>query len=472
MNKKNVYINTIGCQMNVYDSAQMARVLKLKNYEFVDSYTNADLIIVNTCAIREKAVQKVYSFLGRLNTLKKKKPRLKVVVSGCVAQQQGAKLIDRFHQIDIVLGTHAISRLPELLQRVDEDQQPIVEIEMSEKILETAPPEITKTQKKEVNGFVTIMRGCDNYCTYCVVPYVRGRETSRMPESIIDEIKILVQSGVREITLLGQNVNSYGVKEKMTSFPELLTMVNDIDGLERIRFVTSHPKDLSDQLIELFGSLSKVCNHIHLPVQSGSNHILKKMNRKYTRQAYLEKIAKLRKASSGIGITTDFIVGFPGETEEDFNDTIGLLETVQFDSVFAFEYSDRPEAPAARFSDKIDSDVKRQRLQRLFKLQKEITRKKHHSLIGQTFSVLIEGESKNQRKNISTSATVELSGRTSENRIVNFNGSSEWRIDIDSLKGQNVIVRINKAFSNSLFGVLLENQLEHLRTEGDHSYVA
>jgi tRNA-2-methylthio-N6-dimethylallyladenosine synthase len=472
MNKKNVYINTIGCQMNVYDSLQMAKVLKLKNYESIDSFSDADLIIVNTCAIREKAVQKVYSFLGRLSSLKKKKPYLKVVVAGCVAQQQGETLIDRFPQVDIVLGTHAISQLPELLQRVEDFPQPIVEIEMSEKIMETAPSGIAETQKKEVNGFVTIMRGCDNYCTYCVVPYVRGRETSRKPESIIDEIKILVQSGVKEITLLGQNVNSYGVKEKMTSFPELLVMVNDIEGLERIRFVTSHPKDLSDELIESFGSLSKVCNHIHLPVQSGSNHILKKMNRKYTRETYLERIDKLRAVSSGIGITTDFIVGFPGETDDDFNETIGLIETVEFDSVFAFEYSDRPEAPAARFSDKIDADTKHLRLQRLFKLQKEITRRKHHCLIGQTFSVLIEGASKNQLKKISTSSTVELSGRTSENRIVNFNASADWRIDIDALKGETVDVKINKAFSNSLFGVLLENQLEHLRAKGDHTYVA
>jgi len=245
MNKKNVYINTIGCQMNVYDSDQMVKVLQLNNYDPVDSISIADLIIVNTCAIREKAVQKVYSFLGRLNSLKKKKPQLKVVVAGCVAQQQGAKLIDRFPQVDIVLGTHAISQLPELLQKVEKYSHPITEVEMSDKILETKPSVIAKTKNKEVSGFVTIMRGCDNYCTYCVVPYVRGRETSRKPESIITEIKGLVQTGVKEITLLGQNVNSYGVKEKMTSFSELLAMVNDIDGLERIRFVTSHPKDLS-----------------------------------------------------------------------------------------------------------------------------------------------------------------------------------------------------------------------------------
>ncbi|MCD6584944.1 MAG: tRNA (N6-isopentenyl adenosine(37)-C2)-methylthiotransferase MiaB [Desulfobacteraceae bacterium] len=472
MNKKNVFINTIGCQMNVYDSSQMAKLLKHKNYESVDSYTNADLIIVNTCAIREKAVQKVYSFLGRLSDLKKKNTRLKIVVAGCVAQQQGAKLIKRFPQIDIVLGTHAINQLPDLLSRIEDSSSPIVRIAFSEKIHETASPAISVTQKEKVSDFVTIMQGCDNYCTYCVVPYVRGREISRKPESIIKEIQMMVYSGLKEITLLGQNVNSYGVKEGLTSFPELLAMVNDIDGLERIRFVTSHPKDLSDQLIESFGKLNKVCNHIHLPVQSGSNHILTKMNRKYTREAYLEKIEKLRAVSPGIGITSDFIVGFPGETEQDFNDTLGLIETVQFDSVFAFEYSDRLEAPASRFSDKINSAVKRNRLQRLFTLQKEITKKKNQSLIGQTFSVLIEGESKNQLKNISTSETVELSGRTSENRIVNFDGSPEWVIDIESLKGETVNVEIVKAFSNSLFGVLLKSQIEHLKSEEGHFHVA
>ena len=471
MNQKKLYINTIGCQMNVYDSGQMAKVLKIENYETVDLYTNADLIIVNTCAIREKAVQKVYSFLGRLNDLKKKKPGLKVVVAGCVAQQQGVKLIKRFPQVDIVLGTHAINQLPDLLKKIEQFPQSIVATEMSEKIHETTIPGIATAKHRDVTGFVTIMRGCDNYCTYCVVPYVRGREISRKPKSIINEIRMLVQSGVKEITLLGQNVNSYGVKEGLTSFPDLLAMVNDIDGLERIRFVTSHPKDLSDQLVESFGNLDKVCNHIHLPIQSGSNHILKKMNRKYTREAYLEKIEKLRAVSPDISITTDFIVGFPGETEEDFDHTIGLMDTVQYDSVFAFEYSDRPEAPASRFLDKIDSEVKHRRLLRLFKLQKEITKKKHQSLIGQTFSVLIEGGSKNQLKKISPSATIELSGRTSENVIVNFDGP-DWGIDIGLLKGQTVDVKIIKVFSNSLFGVLSKHQIEYLKSEGDHSHVA
>lgn len=472
MKTKKVYINTIGCQMNVYDSERMLRLLADDNYTQTSSFGNADLVIVNTCAIREKAVQKVHSFLGRMQALKKKNPFLTVVVAGCVAQQQGAELIERFPQVNIVMGTHAVDQLPGLLRRVKADGKPIVEVALTETIHEKPTQTVTIPGEKGVTGFVTIMRGCDNYCTYCVVPYVRGREISRAPEAIIAEIQALAQSGVKEITLLGQNVNSYGVKQGLTSFPELLAMVNDIDHLERIRFVTSHPKDLSDQLIASFGTLHKLCNHIHLPVQSGADPVLKRMNRKYTRAAYLEKIAKLRLASPDIAISTDFIVGFPGETDTDFNDTIDLMKTVKFDSLFAFEYSDRPEAPATRFSDKIASDVKYQRLQTLLDLQKEITADNHAALLGRVFPVLIEGESKNQQKKPAVPSIVELSGRTSENRIVNFAIPSDSLLDMDVLKGQIIHIRIEKAFLNSLRGVAVENQTEFLKPERRHSHVA
>lgn len=458
--------------MNVYDSARMESVLKGKNYQPCASFSSADLIVVNTCAIREKAVQKVYSFLGRLTPLKKRNPRLRIIVAGCVAQQQGMRLVERFPQVDLVLGTHMVHRLPDLLDEIQGDVPPLIETGFSETIAESPAALSAGGFSGNVSAFVTIMRGCDNYCTYCVVPYVRGREISRSPESIIGEIRAMVAAGVREITLLGQNVNSYGVKEKMTSFPELLAMINDIEGLERIRFVTSHPKDLSDDLVRAFGNLKKLCNHIHLPVQSGSDRILKKMNRKYTRQAYLEKIEKLRRVSPDIAITTDFIVGFPGETDEDFTDTLTLIESVQYDTAFAFEYSDRPEAPASGFSGKIETSVKNERIQQLFALQKEITQKNRRLLEGRTFSVLIDGESRNQLKKIGTSTVIQLSGRTSENRIVNFDFPGHWGIDFDLLKGQTVDVEIVDALSNSLRGVLKDPQIEYPKAKGGHSHVA
>jgi len=444
--------------MNVYDSGRMQRLLNDENYIHTSLPENADLVIVNTCAIREKAVQKVHSFLGRMKALKKKNPALKVVVAGCVAQQEGGRLIERFPQVNIVMGTHAVDRLPDFLRRVQEDGSPIVETALTETILENPSKTAAAPGDASVSGFVTIMRGCDNYCTYCVVPYVRGREVSREPGAIIAEIEAMVRSGVKEITLLGQNVNSYGVKEGMTSFPELLGKVNDIDGLLRIRFVTSHPKDLSDELIAAFGMLSKLCNHIHLPVQSGANPVLKRMNRKYTREIYLEKIDRLRSVSKDIAISTDLIVGFPGETDADFNDTLDLMKTVKYDSLFAFEYSDRPEAPAARFSDKLPPEVKYQRLQTLLDLQKNIIAANHAGLPGRVFPVLIEGESKNQQKKPAVPGIIELSGRTSENRIVNFPVPADSSLDMNTLKGQIVNIRIEKTFLNSLQGVLVPAQ--------------
>jgi tRNA-2-methylthio-N6-dimethylallyladenosine synthase len=472
MTIKKAHINTIGCQMNVYDSGRMSEILKSENYQMTGSYADADLIIVNTCAIREKAVQKVYSFLGRLRTLKKRNKKLTVAVAGCVAQQEGQKLIDRFPLVDIIMGTHTVHQLAEILRSFQKNRQPLILTDMSEKIIEINTTEKVNKKPAEVSSFVTIMRGCDNYCSYCVVPYVRGKEVSRQPRSIIAEIERLVESGVKEITLLGQNVNSYGVKEGLTSFPDLLAMVNNVNGLERIRFVTSHPKDLSDSLIESFGTLSKLCNHIHLPVQSGSNRILKKMNRKYTREEYLEKIAKLRTISPDIAITTDFIVGFPGETENEFNETLELIKTVKFDSLFAFAYSDRPEAPARKFKQKIDDIVKNQRLRSLLNLHEEISKQTQASLVGKVFSVLVEGSSKNQIKKIRSSSAHELSGRTSENRIVNFDCPLDLISEVSQLKGQILNVKIEKVYSNSLKGIVIDNQKEFLKIERGHSHVA
>ena len=323
---KSLYIHTIGCQMNVYDSEQIAARLSDMGYEQVSLPESADLIILNTCTIRAKAEQKAYSFLGRLARLKAKRPALIIGVGGCVAQQDGKKIVKRLPFIDIVFGTKAIDRLPAIIRTIESGRGPVVDTELADTqpasdfyvIDEPLPP---------VSRFVTIMRGCDNFCSYCVVPYVRGRETSREPDGIVEEIKSLVDTGVKEVTLLGQNVNSYGKKEGLCSFAELLARINDIEGLLRIRFTTSHPKDLDSDLIQCFGRLEKLCRHIHLPVQSGSNTVLKQMNRKYTRELYLDKVAKLRDTCPDIALTSDIIVGFPGEFSTEFQKNTGSDST-------------------------------------------------------------------------------------------------------------------------------------------------
>lgn len=439
--------------MNVYDSEQIARGLKSLRYEMTSSIKNADLIIVNTCAIREKAEQKVFSFLGRLAGLKKKKPDLIIGVGGCVAQQEGTRMLERVPHLDLVFGTNAIDRLPIAIQTIASKKCRIVDIEMSDQIKEL---DFVKNgiNNGEVSRFVTIMQGCDNYCTYCVVPYVRGRETSRNPENIINEIRCLVESGVREVTLLGQNVNSYGIKEGLCTFPELLRRINDVDGLLRIRFTTSHPKDLSEDLIAAFKDLDKLCHHIHLPIQSGSNRILKRMNRRYTREIYLEKVDKLRNTCSEIAITSDIIVGFPGETRSDFNETLDLIDMVEFDGLFAFKYSDRPNASAARFSGKIPEDEKKERLQHVLDLQDYFTSSKNKALKGSIQSVLVEGFSKKQNRinTQNSSQGAQWTGRTSTNKIVNFYQSHDITSCDESVVGQMLNVRILQAFSHSLWG--------------------
>lgn len=453
MKTKQLYINTIGCQMNVYDSEQMAKGLKVLGYKLTPLPEKADLIIVNTCAIREKAEQKVFSFLGRLSGLKRKKPDLIIGMGGCVAQQEGPKILQRVPHLDLVFGTHAIGRLPGIIKTIASKKCRIVDIEMSQQI-----EELDFIQDKHHNGkvasFVTIMQGCDNYCTYCVVPYVRGRETSRNPEKIINEIFCLVESGVREVTLLGQNVNSYGNKEGLCTFPELLARVNEIDRLLRIRFTTSHPKDLSTDLMLAFKDLDKICNHIHLPIQSGSNRVLKRMNRKYSRKLYLEKIDKLRNICSDIAITSDIIVGFPGETRTDFEETLDLIKKVEFDGLFAFKYSDRPNAAATRFEDKISEKEKKERLQQVLTLQSHFTTQKNKELVGSTQSILVEGLSKKQTRidKHTMNHDVQWTGRTSGNKIVNFSRGDDAIPCDEILTGRMVNVRILKAHSHSLWG--------------------
>ena len=472
MRTKYLYMNTIGCQMNVYDSDQIARCLKSLHYEMTPSLERADLIIVNTCAIRKKAEQKVFSFLGRLAGLKRKRPDLIIAVGGCVAQQEGAKILQRLPHLDLVFGTHAIDRLPDAVQTIAAKKCRIVDIQMADQIKE--PDFIANgCDGKHVTRFVTIMQGCDNYCTYCVVPYVRGRESSRRPENIIQEIRQFVDSGVREVTLLGQNVNSYGKKENLCTFVELLRRINDIESLLRIRFTTSHPKDLSPELILAFNDLDKLCHHIHLPIQSGSNRILKMMNRKYTREIYLEKIEKLRNICPRIAVTTDIIVGFPGETRTDFEKTLELMRTVEFDGLFAFQYSDRPNAAAVGLPGRISEQEKKERLQEVLDLQDYFTTRKNKALKGSIQTVLVEGLSKKQnRVNYSDkSHRLQWTGRTSTNKIVNFFESDGVDGGDKIMMGRLVDVKISKAFSHSLWGKTDSKEPTDVGLRGEKSYV-
>ncbi len=458
MGLKKLFINTIGCQMNVYDSGQIQSRLAPLGYEPTDNLAIADVIILNTCAIRAKAEQKAFSFLGRLLPLKETKPELIIAMGGCVAQQEGQKVLSRMPHVDLVFGTHAIRRLPQLIQRIAATRCRIVDIEMAATI---SADDFTPSHpglSSDVSAFVTIMRGCDNYCTYCVVPYVRGREASRTPDEIVSEIEHLVDHGVREVTLLGQNVNSYGQKEGFCNFAQLLDRVNRIKDLVRIRFTTSHPKDLSEELMLAFNRLEKLCPHIHLPVQSGADAVLKRMNRRYNRQQYLDKIGLLRTIHPDIAITSDIIVGFPGETDEEFEDTMSLIDQVGFDGLFAFIYSDRPNAPAVRFENKIDEAIKKERLQKVLICQEAFTRKKNRALTGSIQEILVDGLSKHlnyiseDRPTHDGKDGMQWSGRTGTNKIVHFMQEAPADAWNQMLTGRTMEIMIEKAMSHSLWG--------------------
>lgn len=457
MKNQKLYINTIGCQMNVYDSDRIARALEPGGYRQTDTLEEADLVIVNTCAIRAKAEQKAFSFIGRLARMKRQNPNLLIGVGGCVAQQEGEAILSRMPHVDLVFGTHAIPRLPRIVDQAKTRRIRVVDVEQSDGINEI---DLTAGfhSDGQVSRFVTIMQGCDNYCSYCVVPYVRGAEMSRHPDMILSEIETLVRDGVREVTLLGQNVNSYGRKEGLPSFAALLERVNGIEGLRRIRFTTSHPKDLSDDLMGAFGKLAKLCPHIHLPVQSGSDPVLKRMNRKYTRQVYLDRIERLRSIRPDIAVTSDFIVGFPGESRADFEETLALMETVAFDSIFAFMYSDREIAPASHFKNKVDEDEIKARLQTLLATQETITLRKNRALVGTCQEIMVEGNSTRPGLAESIDDGPQWSGRTPGNKIVNFSLGR----DVDPKEalqlGQMVAVRIEKAYAHSLRGELMRQE--------------
>ncbi|MCX7873109.1 MAG: tRNA (N6-isopentenyl adenosine(37)-C2)-methylthiotransferase MiaB [Caldimicrobium sp.] len=440
---KKLYIKTFGCQMNEKDSEQV-RILLEDSYVKTENPEEADLILINTCSVREKPEHKLYSEIGRFKKYKLKKPDLIIGVMGCVAQQEGQALLQRFPYLDLVLGTQGFYSIRSALEIIKEKGSPVIFTDLKENF--EIPLVLSKSKGvRRVKAFVTIMQGCDNFCTYCIVPYVRGREISRAPEDILKEAEeLVVKEGVREITLLGQNVNSYGLKERgYPDFAELLDLISQIEGLWRIRFTTSHPKDLSEKLIKVLSENPKVCKHIHLPLQAGSNRILKRMNRKYTKEEYLEKVSLLRNYCPEIAITSDIIVGFPGETEEDFEETLEMMKIVQFQEVFSFKYSDRPFTLARKYPDKVPSEVKEERLRRVHSLQEAITKSIYESYIGKEVEVLVEGRSEKDPN--------KLTGRTSTNIVVNF---SSPRLD---LIGALVKVKIVEAGKHSLRGQYVES---------------
>lgn len=434
---KKFKIETWGCQMNAEDSEKLSGMLKKMGYEETESTEESDLIIYNTCCVRENAELKVYGNLGMLRKLKEKKSGLIIAVCGCMMQQEGMaeEIIKRFPYVDIIFGTHNSYKFPEYLNRVKTEGKSVIEIlNKQEGIVEGIPID----RKSEVKAFVTIMYGCNNFCTYCIVPYVRGRERSRKPEDIENEIKELINKGYKEITLLGQNVNSYGKDfESGINFAKLLKRVNDIDGLERIRFMTSHPKDLTQELIDTITECDKVCEHIHLPVQSGSTRLLKKMNRHYTREQYLDLVQRIKQKIPGVALTTDIIVGFPGETEEDFRDTLSLVEEVGFDSAFTFIYSKRKGTPAFEYEDQIEDSVKHERFNRLIEIINRLSAEKNKEYDGKIVEVLAEDYSKNDK--------YKLMGRTRTGKLVNFPGDG-------SSIGKFINVKITQALSFSLNG--------------------
>jgi tRNA-2-methylthio-N6-dimethylallyladenosine synthase len=432
-----VMIFTYGCQMNDLDTQKMYSELSTMGFEKTAETRQADIIILNTCSVRQKAYEKALSNLGRLRALKRRNPSLIITITGCVAQQEGHGIRERMPHVDMILGTHQLHRLPELLNKGITDKTPIIETAFSECIPSMDIIPELKFMDPPHRAYINIMQGCDNFCSYCIVPLVRGREISRDGSKILNEVRDHASRGVKEVFLLGQNVNSY---KGGINFPDLLRKINSVEGIERIRFTTSHPKDMSDGLIVCFQELEKLCSHIHLPFQSGSDAMLQAMNRHYTRQSYLALTERLRTARPDISLSTDVIVGFPGETVEDYLETLDVIRTVKFDVLYSFKYSERPGTNAAKLRDDVPPDEKLERLKTLQALQRNITLENNRERIGKTFEVLVDG--------VSSRHAHQIHGRTTQNTIVNFEGDT-------SFIGKMVWVRVIQANPNSLTGEMI-----------------
>ena len=451
---KKLYIQTYGCQMNQYDSERIAQVMSRVGYLQTDRIDAADLILLNSCSVRDKAEQKVYSALGSWKEFKDYRDGVIIGVGGCVAQQEGENLLKRVPHLDLVFGTHNIQKLPEMVAQVETSRARPLEISFYRDPAYMESDD-GRPQVQGVKAFVTIMQGCNKVCSFCIVPHVRGREVSRPSGKVIAEIESLVAQGVIEVMLLGQNVNSYG---KLThgeiSFAQLLGRVDAIEGLKRIRFTTSHPQDLSPELIEAFATLDNLCEHLHLPVQSGSDTVLGRMRRGYTRQEYLDRIQRLRQRCPEVALSTDIIVGFPGETDEEFAATLELLERVGYDEIYSFMYSPRPQTVSAKiYEDDVSGHVKKERLTKVQKFQREISLAKNRRRIGAIEEILVDGSSKLKNG--------QIMGRTRNNRIVNVTSS-------ENVVGQLLPIRITGATANSLLGEVLWDKCSvNSQLEGD-----
>lgn len=428
---------TYGCQQNENDTERIRGMLREAGFEFTDDSKTADVIIYNTCAVRENAEQKVFGRLGLLKPIKERRRNMVIGVCGCMVQQEHiTEKIKKSHEhVDLVFGTHALYKMPELLWQAIKGKKVVVDIESGDGAIAEDIPIMRDDVKK---AWVSVMYGCNNFCSYCIVPYVRGRERSREPEAVIREVKELVKAGCSEVSLLGQNVNSYGKDlDTQIDFSDLMRMVNEIEGVERIRFMTSHPKDLSDKLIQTIAECDKVCKQLHLPFQAGSNKILEQMNRRYTKEEYLEKIRKVKEAIPNISLSTDVIVGFPTETNEDFEETLDVLKKVKYDNIFSFIYSRREGTPAAKLDFVLSDEEIHNNFDRLLEVQNEISLKKNKSYVGKVERILVDGVSK-------TNPDM-LSGRCDSSKIVNFKGDM-------SLVGKYINVKITEAHTWSLNG--------------------
>ncbi len=444
---KKLYIKTFGCQMNEYDSGRMADVLAAEGIEKTDSPEDADVILFNTCSVREKAQEKVFHDLGRVRLLKQAKPDLVIGVGGCVASQEGESIVRRAPYVDIVFGPQTLHRLPQLIRERRASGRPQVDVSFPEiEKFDALPP----ARVEGGSAFVTVMEGCGKFCTYCIVPYTRGEEISRPLDDVLAEIAGLAAQGVQEVTLLGQNVNAYrGLMDdgEAADFAFLLDCVHGIPGIERIRYTTSHPREMTPRLIEAYARLPKLVSHLHLPVQSGSDRVLAAMKRGYTALEYKSIVRRLRAARPDISLSTDFIVGFPGETEADFEATMKLIDEVGFDASFSFLYSPRPGTPAAELADDTPQDLKAQRLMRLQKRIEEQAQAISAAMVGTVQRILVEGAAKKD--------AAELAGRTDNNRIVNFAGAARAT---ERLVGRFVDITITAALPHSLRGEIVTRE--------------